>query len=47
MIAVREKRPAMPLLAETLILVAIAYLIGIGIGWLLFGRPKKTSFLGD
>jgi hypothetical protein len=37
----------MPLLAETLGLVAIAYLIGIGVGWLLFGRPKKTSFLGD
>lgn len=37
----------MPLLAETLILTALAYLIGIGLGWLLFGRAKKTSFLGD
>ena len=37
----------MPLLAETLILVAIAYGIGVGIGWLFFGRPKKTSYLGD
>ena len=37
----------MPLLAETLILTALAYLIGVGIGWLFFGRPKKTSFLGD
>jgi|GraSoiStandDraft_4_1057263.scaffolds.fasta_scaffold00009_196 hypothetical protein len=37
----------MPLLAETLILVAIAYLIGVGIGRLLFGRAKKNSFLGD
>jgi len=37
----------MPLLAETLILVAIAYAIGVGLGWLFFGRPKKTSYLGD
>jgi len=37
----------MPLVAETLILTAIAYAIGVGIGWLLFGRPKKTSYLGD
>ena len=37
----------MPLLAETLILTALAYSLGVGIGWLFFGRPKKTSFLGD
>jgi hypothetical protein len=37
----------MPLLAETLILIAIAYAIGVGIGWLFYGRPKKTSYLGD
>ena len=37
----------MPLIAETLILTAIFYLAGVGIGWLLFGRPKKTSYLGD
>jgi hypothetical protein len=37
----------MPLLAETMILVALAYLVGIGIGRLVFGRPKKNSFLGD
>jgi len=37
----------MPLLAETLILIAISYAIGVGIGWLFFGRPKKTSYLGD
>ena len=37
----------MPLVAETLILTALCYLLGVGIGWLLFGRPKKTSFLGD
>jgi hypothetical protein len=37
----------MPLLLETLILIAIAYAIGVGIGWLFYGRPKKTSYLGD
>lgn len=37
----------MPLIVETLLLIALAYLIGVGIGWLLFGRAKKTSFLGD
>lgn len=35
----------MPLLAETLILVAVAWLIGLGIGRLLFGRAKRDSFL--
>ena len=35
----------MPLLAETLILVAIAWLIGVGLGWLFFGRPKRETFL--
>ena len=34
----------MPLLAETLILSAIAYLIGVGIGFLLFGRKKRERF---
>lgn len=33
-----------PLLAETLLLVAAAYLLGIGLGWVLF-RPKRESFL--
>ena len=37
----------MPLIAETLILTACFYAVGVGIGWLLFGRPKKTSYLGD
>jgi len=35
----------MPLLAETLILVAAAYLVGIGVGWLLFARRRRSSFL--
>jgi Na+/H+-dicarboxylate symporter len=35
-----------PLLAETLILVALAFAIGTGFGWLL-ARPKRESFLAD
>jgi len=35
----------MPLIAETLILVAIAYLAGFGLSWLLWGRRKRQSFL--
>lgn len=34
----------MPLLLETELLVAIAYTIGVGIGWLIF-RPKRETFL--
>ena len=37
----------MPLLAETLILIALFYALGVGIGWLFFGRPKKQTYLGD
>jgi hypothetical protein len=37
----------MPLVAEILILNALFYALGVGIGWLLFGRPKKTSYLGE
>ena len=35
----------MPLLVETLILVTIAWLIGLGIGRLFFGRRKRDGFL--
>jgi len=34
----------LPLLAETLVLVALAYLIGVGLGWVFF-RPKREGFL--
>lgn len=34
----------MPLLVETLIPVIAAYLIGIAVAWLLFGRPKRQGF---
>jgi UDP-N-acetylmuramyl pentapeptide phosphotransferase/UDP-N-acetylglucosamine-1-phosphate transferase len=37
----------MPLLAETLLLVLIFYLLGIGIGFLLFGRRPRRNYLGD
>ena len=37
----------MPLLAETLILVAAAWLLGLGLGWLLFGRRRRRSFLDE
>lgn len=35
----------MPLIVETLMLTAVAWLIGLGIGRLLFGRPKRDGFL--
>ena len=34
----------MPLILETELLVAIAYLIGVGIGWVIF-RPRRETFL--
>lgn len=35
----------MPLLLETLIAITIAYLVGVGIAWLFFGRAKRDSYL--
>ena len=35
----------LPLLAETLLFVALAYAVGFGFGVLLFGRRRRTSFL--
>ncbi len=35
----------LPLLAETLIVVALAYFAGLAIGALIFGRRKRQSFL--
>lgn len=34
----------MPLLAETLILLTIAYLVGFALAWLLFGRKKDEDY---
>ena len=33
----------MPLLLETLIPLVIAYLAGVGLAWLFFGRAKRDS----
>jgi hypothetical protein len=33
-----------PLLAETLALVALAYIVGLGLGWLLWGRRRREGF---
>jgi len=35
----------MPLLLETELLVALAFLIGLGLGRLIFGRRKRSGFL--
>jgi hypothetical protein len=35
----------MPLIAETLILVTIAYLLGVGVAWLRWGRKRRDTFL--
>ena len=37
----------LPLLVETLLLATGAFLVGLGAGWLLFGRKRRQSFLGD
>lgn len=37
----------MPLIVETLILFALAYLLGIGLAALLFGTRRKQHFLED
>jgi NhaP-type Na+/H+ or K+/H+ antiporter len=33
----------MPLIAETLILCLLAYLVGIGLGWLLVRRHRRLK----
>jgi hypothetical protein len=33
-----------PLLLETLALAALAYLVGLGLGWLLWGRRRREGF---
>lgn len=35
----------MPLLLETSIAIVIAYLVGVGIAWLIFGRARRDSYL--
>lgn len=36
---------AVPMLAELLAMAALAWAIGLGLGWLLFGRPRREGFL--
>jgi hypothetical protein len=45
--AARQKRRelVMPLLLETIIVIVLAYLVGVGIAWIFFGRAKKDSYL--
>jgi hypothetical protein len=35
----------LPLLAEILILLVLAYAIGLGLAYLLWGRPKRETYL--
>ncbi|HLL29672.1 MAG TPA: hypothetical protein VK403_01620 [Allosphingosinicella sp.] len=37
-------RRTVPLLLETLGLTALAYFIGLGLGWLLWGRRRREGF---
>jgi hypothetical protein len=37
-------RRIMPLLLETLALAALAYLIGLGLGWFLWGRRRERFY---
>jgi hypothetical protein len=34
----------LPLIVETLLITAAAYLIGVGVGWRIF-RPRRETFL--
>jgi hypothetical protein len=35
----------MPLLLETLIALVVAYLVGVALAWLFFGRSNRDSYL--
>jgi hypothetical protein len=41
----KPRRRTMPLLAETLVLSALAYLAGLGLGRLLWGRRRREGFV--
>lgn len=34
----------LPLLLESVILASLAYLIGVGLGWLIWGRQRREGF---
>jgi hypothetical protein len=35
----------MPLIVEGLAVSLVAYLLGVALAWLFFGRPKRDSYL--
>jgi hypothetical protein len=37
-------RGVVPLIVETLGVAALAYLIGLGLGWLVWGRRRREGF---
>jgi hypothetical protein len=37
-------RRIVPLVLETMALAALAYLVGLGLGWLLWGRRRREGF---
>lgn len=39
-----RERNSLPLLAETLVLAALAYTVGLGLGRLLWGRRRREGF---
>lgn len=41
----KRRELVMPLLLETLVAIVLAYLVGVGISWIFFGRAKKDSYL--
>jgi hypothetical protein len=38
------RRGALPLLVETLILLTLAYLVGLALAWLIWGRKRREGF---
>ncbi|HEY0627250.1 MAG TPA: hypothetical protein VGD10_11020 [Allosphingosinicella sp.] len=38
------ERSAMPLLVESLIQIILAYLLGLGLAWLIWGRKRREGF---
>jgi hypothetical protein len=40
-----ERRAGLPLLAESLALLALAYLLGLSAAWLLWGRARRETYL--
>lgn len=41
----REPTPGVPLLLEKWALLILGFAVGLGLGWLLFGRPRRETYL--